>query len=139
VFDAPHVVEGAAEPIRAAGLADRCRAEGGDFFRAVPAAGDAYLMKHIIHDWPDDKATTILKNCRKAVNPGGKLLLVEIVIKPGNEPDLGKIIDLEMLVLPSGRERTEAEYAKLFAGAGWKLTRVVPTNSPMQVIEGEPV
>jgi hypothetical protein len=139
VFDAPHVADGAREPIRAAGLADRCRTEGGDFFRAVPAGGDAYLMKHIIHDWPDDKATTILKNCRKAVNPGGKLLLVEIVIKPGNEPDLGKIIDLEMLVLPSGRERTEAEYAALFAGAGWRLTRVVPTNSPMQVIEGEPV
>ena len=139
VFDAPHVVEGAAGPIRAAGLADRCRAEGGDFFQAVPAGGDAYLMKHIIHDWPDDKATAILKNCRKGVKPGGKLLLVELVIKPGNEPDLGKILDLEMLVLPSGRERTEAEYARLFAGAGWKLTRVVPTKSPAQVIEGEPV
>ena len=139
VFDAPHVADGAREPIRAAGLADRCRAEGGDFFKSVPAGGDAYLMKHIIHDWPDDKATTILKNCRAAVNPGGKLLLVEIVIKPGNEPDLGKILDLEMLVLPSGRERTEGEYAALFAGAGWRLTRVVPTNSPMQVIEGEPV
>jgi hypothetical protein len=139
VYDASHVAEGAKEPIRAAGLADRCRIEGGDFFKTVPAGGDAYLMKHIIHDWPDDKATTILKNCRQAVSPGGKLLLVEIVIKPGNEPDIGKIIDLEMLVLPSGRERTEAEYAKLFAGAGWKLTRVVPTNSPMQVIEGEPV
>jgi hypothetical protein len=139
VFDAPHVVEGAKEPIRAAALADRCRAEGGDFFRAVPAGGDAYLMKHIIHDWPDDKATTILRNCRKAVNPGGKLLLVEIVIKPGDEPDLGKLIDLEMLVIASGRERTEAEYARLFAGAGWKLTRVVPTKSPMQVIEAEPV
>ena len=73
VFDAPHVADGAHEPIRAAGLADRCRAEGGDFFKAVPAGGDAYLMKHIIHDWPDDKATTILKNCRKAVKPGGKL------------------------------------------------------------------
>ncbi|HET6575432.1 MAG TPA: methyltransferase [Fimbriiglobus sp.] len=139
VYDAPHVVEGAKEAIRAAGLADRCRTEGGDFFKAVPAGGDAYLMKHIIHDWPDDRATTILKNCRKAVNPGGKLLLVEAVIKPGNEPDLGKLIDLEMLVLPSGRERTEVEYAKLFAGAGWRLTRVVPTNSPMQVVEGEPV
>jgi SAM-dependent methyltransferase len=139
VFDAPHVVEGAAGPIRVAGLADRCRTEGGDFFQSVPAGGDAYLMKHIIHDWPDDKAATILKNCRQAVNPGGRLLLVEIVIKPENEPDLGKILDLEMLVLPSGRERTEAEYARLFATAGWRLTRVVPTKSPMQVIEGEPI
>ncbi len=139
VYDAPHVADGAREALRAAGLADRCRVEGGDFFKSVPAGGDAYLMKHIIHDWPDDKATTILRNCRKAVKPGGKLLLVEIVLKPGNEPDLGKILDLEMLVLPSGRERTEAEYAALFAGAGWRLARVVPTKSPVQVIEGEPV
>ena len=64
----------------------------------MPAGGDAYLMKHIIHDWPDDKATTILRNCRKAVNPGGKLLLVEMVIPPGNEPAPGKLLDLEMLV-----------------------------------------
>lgn len=135
VFDAPHVAEGAAEPIRAAGLADRLRAEGGDFFKAVPRGGDAYLMKHIIHDWPDDKAATILENCRQAANRGAKLLLVELVLKPGNEPDLGKILDLEMMALPSGRERTEAEYAKLLAGAGWKLTRVVPTKSPAQVVE----
>jgi hypothetical protein len=139
VFDAPHVAEGAAQAIREAGLADRYRAEGGDFFKAVPAGGDAYLMKHIIHDWPDDKATTILTNCRKAVNPGGKLLLVELVVKPGNEPDLAKVLDLEMMVIPSGKERTEAEYAALFAGAGWKLTRVVPTKSPASVIEAVPV
>ena len=136
VFDAPHVVEGATEPIRAAGLSDRYRTAGGDFFKAVPAGGDAYLMKHIIHDWPDDKATTILKNCRAAANPGAKLLLVEAVIRPGNEPDFGKILDLEMLTGPSGRERTEAEYAALLAGAGWKLARVVPTKSPVQVVEG---
>jgi hypothetical protein len=139
VYDAPHVADGAAEAIRSAGLADRCRVEGGDFFKSVPAGGDAYLMKHIIHDWPDDKAETILRHCRNGVNPDGKLLLVEVVIKSGNEPDLGKILDLEMLVLPSGRERTEAEYAALFAAAGWRLSRIIPTDSPMQVIEGEPV
>ena len=139
VFDAPHVAEGAKEPIRAAGLSERYTAEGGDFFKAVPAGGDAYLMKHIIHDWPDDMATTILKNCRMGVKPGGKLLLVELVIQPGNTPDLGKVLDLEMLVIPSGRERTEAEYAKLLAGAGWKLTRVIPTKSPAQIVEANPV
>src|SRR3954469_23235453 len=106
VFDAPHVVVGAEDAIREAGLAGRCRAVGGDFFQSVPAGGDAYLMKHIIHDWPDDKATTILRNCRKGVNPGGKLLLVELLIVPGNAADLGKVIDLEMLVIASGQERT---------------------------------
>lgn len=136
VFDSPHVVEGAPAVVREFGLADRCRAEGGDFFRSVPAGGDAYLMKHIIHDWPDDKATTILRNCREAAKPGAKVLLVELVIPPGNEPSPGKLLDLEMLVIASGKERTEAEYAALLAGAGWKLTRVVPTKSPAFVVEG---
>jgi hypothetical protein len=136
VFDAPHVAVGATPVIAAAGLADRCRAEGGDFFRAVPA-GDAYVMKHIIHDWPDDKSTTILRNCRAAAKPGARLILVEMVIPAGNDPSPGKLLDLEMLVIASGKERTEAEYAGLLAGAGWNLTRVVPTKAPTSVIEGE--
>lgn len=136
VFDAPHVVAGATPRIAEAGLAGRCRAEGGDFFASVPA-GDAYLMKHIIHDWPDDRATTILRNCRAAAKAGAKLLLVEMVIPPGNGPAPGKLLDLEMLVIASGKERTEAEYATLLAGAGWRLTRVVPTQSPASVVEGE--
>jgi hypothetical protein len=138
VFDSPHVVVGAEDAIHNAGLTGRCRAVGGDFFQSVPAGGDAYLMKHIIHDWPDDRATTILRNCRKGVNPGGKLLLVELVIAPGDAADLGKIVDLEMLVVASGKERTEVEYRQLLAGAGWRLTRVLPTNSPTQIIEAEP-
>jgi hypothetical protein len=137
VFDSPHVVAGAEETIRKAGLAERCRTVGGDFFESVPGGVDAYLMKHIIHDWPDDRAATILRNCRKAVNPGGKLLLVEVVLAPGNAADLGKVIDLEMLVIASGRERTEAEYRQLLAGAGWRLTRVIPTQSPTQIVEAE--
>jgi hypothetical protein len=138
VFDSPHVVVGAEDAIRQAGLTGRCRAVGGDFFQSVPAGGDAYLMKHIIHDWPDDKATTILRNCRRSVNPGGKLLLVEQVIAPGNAADLSKVLDLEMLVIVSGKERTEAEYRQLLAGAGWRLTRVLPTRSPAQLVEAEP-
>jgi hypothetical protein len=138
VFDAPHVVVGAEEAIRKAGLIGRCRTVGGDFFQGVPAGGDAYLMKHIIHDWPDDKATTILRNCRKGVNSGGKLLLVELVLKPGDAADLGKVLDLEMLVIASGRERTEAEYRQLLAGAGWRLTHVISTKSPTQIVEAEP-
>jgi hypothetical protein len=135
VFDAPHVAAGAKEPIAASGLAARLTAEGGDFFKAVPHGGDVYIMKHIIHDWPDDKSTTILRNCRAGVTPNGTLLLVELVIPPGNEPSLGKVLDLEMMVVASGKERTEAEYRTLLAGAGWKLTRIVPTKSPAQVIE----
>jgi hypothetical protein len=138
VFDSPHVVVGAEDAIRKAGLTGRCRAIGGDFFQTVPAGGDAYLMKHIIHDWPDDKAAAILRNCRKGVNPGGKLLLVEAVLTSNNGADLGKILDLEMLVIASGRERTEAEYRQLLAGSGWRLTRVLPTESPTQIVEAEP-
>jgi hypothetical protein len=138
VFDSPHVVAGAESAIHQAGLTGRCRAVGGDFFKSVPAGGDAYLMKHIIHDWPDDRATTILRNCRMGVNPGGKLLLVELVIAPGNAADLGKVTDLEMLVIASGRERTEVEYRQLLAGAGWRLTRVLPTKSSTQIVEAEP-
>jgi hypothetical protein len=138
VFDSPHVVVGAEDAIHKAGLRERCRAVGGDFFQSVPAGGDAYLMKHIIHDWPDNRATTILRNCRKAVNPGGKLLLVELVIAPGNAADFAKVIDLEMLAIASGQERTEVEYRQLLAGAGWRLTRVIPTKSPTQIIEAEP-
>jgi len=139
VFDAPHVAAGAKETIRDAGLAERCRADGGDFFKAVPAGGDAYMMMHIIHDWPDDKAAMILKNCRQGVKPGGKLLVIDAVIAPPNEPDSAKVLDLEMLVLPSGQERTEAEFASLFAAAGWKLNRVIRTKSPKCIIEGVPV
>lgn len=139
VYDAPHVAAGAGEAIAKAGLADRCKAEGGDFFKAVPAGGDAYMMMHIIHDWPDDLAITILKHCRKGVNAGGKLLVVDSVVAPPNVPDPAKILDLEMLVLPSGKERTEQEFATIFAAAGWKLSRVVPTKSPKSIIEGVPV
>jgi O-methyltransferase domain len=138
VFDSPHVVAGAEDAIRNAGLTGRCRAVGGDFFRSVPDGGDAYLMKHIIHDWPDEQASTILRHCRKGVNPGGRLLLVEMVIAPGNAADFGKVLDLEMLAIPSGRERSEAEYRQLLGGSGWRLTRVLPTESPTQIIEAVP-
>jgi hypothetical protein len=103
VFDSPHVVAGAEDAIRKVGLSGRCQAVGGDFFRGVPRGGDAYLMKQIVHDWPDERATTILRNCREGVNPGGKLLLIEQVIAPGDSADFGKVVDLEMLAIASGR------------------------------------
>ena len=137
VYDSPHVAAGAEHAIREAGLTGRCRAVGGNFFYGVPS-GDAYLMKNIIHDWPDDRATTILRNCRKRLNADGKLLLVEMVVAPCDAADLAKVIDLEMLVIAGGKERTEAEYRQLLAGAGWRLTRVIPTESPAQIVEAEP-
>jgi len=139
VFDSPHVAAGAHEAIRAAGLADRCRAEGGNFFESVTPGGDAYIMMHIIHDWPDDKAATILRHCRKGVKSGGRLLVIDSVIAPPNLADMAKVLDLEMLVLPGGQERTEAEFTQLFAKSGWRLTRVVATKSPKSIIEGVPI
>lgn len=138
LFDVDHVIEGAKAKIAAQGLSDRCSTESGDFFRAVPAGGDAYLMKHIIHDWYDDKAATILRNIRAVLPQEGRLILLESVIPPGNEPAFGKILDLEMLVMPGGKERTEAEFRQLFDTSGFTLTRIVPTKSPLCVIEAKP-
>jgi hypothetical protein len=136
VCDLRHVVEGATPRIKEAALSDRMQAIPCDFFDSVPAGGDAYIMKHILHDWYDDKASAILRNIAKAMGPKkGKVILLESVISPGNTPDLGKFIDIEMMLFPGGKERSEAEFRALFAGAGFTLTRVVPTRSPVCVIE----
>jgi hypothetical protein len=95
-------------------------------------------MKHIIHDWDDEKATIILKNIRAVLPKAGRVILLESVIPAGNEPEMGKIIDLEMLLMPGGRERTEAEFRTLFAGAGFELTRIVRTQSALSVVEAKP-
>ncbi len=137
LFDLDHVVAGAGEIIRETGVADRCRVESGDFFKAVPPGGDAYLMKHIIHDWDDHRATIILQNIRTALQGrrDGRVILFESVLAPGNEPDLGKLIDLEMLVMPGGRERTADEFRALFDRAGFEMTGITRTESPLCVIE----
>jgi len=137
LFDAPHVVAGAKEgPLKP--FLDRCSFAGGDMFSSVPAGADAYIMKHIIHDWPDDRCIQLLKNVRKAVNPGGKLLMVDNVIPPGNDFHPGKILDLAMLIFPGGKERTEKEFRDLFAAAGWRLNRIIPTLAGDCIIEGAP-
>jgi hypothetical protein len=134
--DVGHVIDGAKPRIAAAGLADRCQAVPCDFFRAVPEGGDAYIMKHIIHDWDDGRATTILKNIASAMGAKrGKVILLESVIAAGSAPDFGKFLDIEMLAMPGGRERSADEFRALFAGAGFELTRVVPTKSPLSVVE----
>jgi hypothetical protein len=135
LFDMPQVVAGAPAVLAAAGVADRCTVVGGDFFAEVPAA-DTYVMKHIIHDWDDDASVRIFKAIHRAAAPGAKLLLAEGVIRPGNEPDLGKLIDIEMLVVTDGgRERTEDEYRTILAAGGWALQRVIPTMSPLSLLE----
>jgi ubiquinone/menaquinone biosynthesis C-methylase UbiE len=135
LFDLPHVIERAKERIEAAGLSSRCMLVAGSFFETVPQGSDAYFMRHIIHDWDEEQCLTILRNCHRAMPAHGKLLVVESVIPPGNEPFGGKFLDLVMLLIPGGKERTKEEYETLFAKAGFKLTKVVPTGSEVSVIE----
>jgi len=136
--DAPHVITGTGAVLEAAGVADRCEVVPCDFFRSVPAGGDAYLLKYIIHDWDDEHALAILKTCRASVPENGRLLLVENIIPPGNDPHPGKILDLQMLVELGGRERTEAEFKSLLGDAGFNLIKVIPTQSQLVIIEAVP-
>jgi hypothetical protein len=117
---------------------DRCTLASGDMFSSVPAGADAYIMKHIIHDWKDDRCIQILKACRKSVNSGGRLLVVDNVIQPGNDFSPGKFLDLQMLIFPSGCERTEKQFRHLFAASGWKLSRIIPTVAADSIVEGVP-
>jgi hypothetical protein len=107
----------------------------GDFLESVPPGADIHVLKQVIHDWNDEECTTILRNCHEALKPNGKLLLVEMVIPPDNSPSMAQAMDLNMLVLLTGRERTESEYRDLLEAGGFTLERVVPTHSPFSVIE----
>ena len=136
LFDLPHVVSGAAATFARAGISGRVRVETGDFFKELPSGADAIIMKHILHDWDDDSAKKILKACHRALGPRGKVLIVDPVVPPGNIPHYGKLLDLEMLVLtPRGRERTKVEFARLLQGAGFRLSRVIATESPLSIVE----
>ena len=131
VFDQAHVV--ATEPASAA-LAPRWQAVSGSFFEEVPEA-DCYLLKSILHDWPDDECVAILTTCRRSLRPDGVVLVVERLLgRPGYEVETA-FSDLNMLVLPGGRERTEEEYGALFAAAGLRLSAVLDTTSRMSVLE----
>lgn len=133
VFDQPHVLEPVAVP---ADLEGRLELAGGDFFATAPAGADAYLLKHILHDWHDDACRTILQHIRAAMAPGGRVLILEQVIPPGNAPFPGKLLDLNMLVMTEGgRERTPGDYALLLESAGLSLRRIHPTPSAVSVVE----
>jgi hypothetical protein len=135
VADTPSVIQKTGKKIQARGNEDRCQAVECDFFEKIPAGSDAYLMSNILHDWPDEQCRIILTNCHRAMKTESKLLVVEMVIAPGNEPSVAKLLDLEMLVITGGRERTEAEFNNLFVSSGFKPSRIIPTKESVCVIE----
>ena len=138
LFDQPHVIAGAAEVLREAGMRERCEVVGGSFFESVPEGGDAYVLKQIVHDWEDAEAAAILRACRRAVGPGGRLLVIERDLGAANERPEAKQMDLQMLVSAGGRERTRDQYAALFAAAGFRLVGVTPTAGDLCIVEAAP-
>jgi hypothetical protein len=143
LFDLPQVVERAHSRLREFGLAGRCEAVAGDFFAEVPGGADAYLLKDVIHDWADERAVAIMSNCRKAMRPASKLLIVEGVYPvhiDQSEASRGAAAnDINMLVCTGGRQRSEAEFRTLFALAGFTLSRIIPTDLAFaSIIEGVP-
>lgn len=137
LFDLPHAQPGGRAAMEQAGLANRVEAIGGDFFASVPAGGDLYLLKHILHDWNDERCVAILKNIRAAMAPGAKVVVVELALPPGAEPAPAQLMDLNMLVMLDGRERTAQQYGALFEKSGLRLTRYIPTPSPIGICEAE--
>jgi len=138
LFDLPQVVKGAQAAIAAAGLSDRCETVAGDIFESVPSGADAYMMKSIIHGFNQQRALVILGNIRRAIQPQGRLLLVEFVVPPGNTPSLGKLSDLQMLVMAGGRERTREEFQDLLGAASFRLGGIYPTAAQLSIVEGIP-
>jgi len=137
LFDLPSVIEGAGELLEKEGVRNRVELAIGDFFQSIPAGADAYLMKHIIHDWDDERSIKILKSIRSAMKENGKVLIIEMVVPEGNEPSPSHNLDLMMLVMEGGKERTKEEYRTLLEAAGFRMTRVIPTKSPYSIIEAE--
>jgi O-methyltransferase domain len=137
LFDAESVVAGAPVVLDAAGVADRTAVVGGSFFESVPSGGDAYVLKHIVHDWDESKVLEILRNVRSAMAANTKLLVIETVIPADDREHLSKLLDLEMLVAGTGKERTAVEYRQLLNRAGFRNTRVIPTVGPASIVESE--
>jgi hypothetical protein len=139
LFDLPHAVEHARAMLAREGLDGRSACTAGDFFEAVPSGGDLYLLKCIVHDWEDEKAIAILRSCRRAMAKDARLLLAEAVLLPGNDACLGKLMDVNMLVIHGGLERTRAEFAALLEKSGFALAQVVTTGSVVDLVEARPV
>lgn len=139
LFDQAHVIERTTHHIDAAGIAGQCTVASGNFFDAVPSGADAYTMRHILHDWPDERCITILGNIRRVIPADGRLLVIETVVPEGNEPSASKLFDMVMMAFPDGMERSEAQFRSIFDAAGFSLTSITPTASPVSVIEARPV
>jgi O-methyltransferase domain len=137
LFDLGHVAGRAKENLK--GLGDRCSVREGDFFESIPSGADAYLFRHIIHDWTDEQCVQILSHCRKVIPAHGRLLVVECVVPHGNEPSLAKDFDMTMMVFPGGVERTAEEFRGLLGKSGFEMTSITPTTSMVSVVEGRPV
>lgn len=137
LIDLPAVIDRARSFLKKNPVSSRCQFVGADFFQSIPPGADTYMMRHIIHDWDDTRSHLILTHTRKAMPRGGKLLIVEHVIEAGNAPSFAKMLDVNMLVIPGGKERTADAYDRLLDEAGFVLTRIVPTNQGVSVIEAK--
>jgi hypothetical protein len=138
VLDLPHVIDEGRQLIADQQLAGRCELIPGDFFKDVPSGGDAYILKWVLHDWDDEKSIAILRNCRRAMGREGRLFVVEAPLSSRNEPSMHKLMDINMLVMTGGRERTHTEYEQLFDAAGFELARVTATPLELAVLEAMP-
>ncbi len=137
LLDLPEVIEAARPAIEANGISGRCSLVPGDFFVSVPSGADLHLLKHVVHNWDDEPASRLLSNCRRALGPKGRLLIMEFVVPADNRPSAAQPMDLNMLVNCGGRERTEEQYRTLLEGAGFRLARAIPTASPFVVLEAD--
>jgi hypothetical protein len=141
LFDQPQVINEAAKAgfINSPDVSARCELSSGDFFDSVPAGGDAYVMKYILHDWDDERSVRILRNCRQAMSVDGRVLVIDHVLSPGNRFDWGKLLDVNMMVVLGSRERTKEEFRQLFSRAGLRLKRVLRTGTSLSILEALPV
>jgi hypothetical protein len=139
IYDQPQVLQAADRYLTAAGVRPRCRLAPGDFFSSVPGGGDIYVLSNIIHDWDDERAVRILRNCRTSMQPSAALLMMEAVLPEHGTPSVAAMFDVNMMVMLTGRERTEAQYRSLLGAAGLRLTRVAAISDRLSVIEARPV
>jgi hypothetical protein len=139
LFDSKLVIEGATLRVENKGVGDRRRSIGGDFFKSVPEGADIYILKNVLHDWSDDRAVRILKNCRQVMRSQAKLLVIEMVLPLLDDPAFGTLLDLNMLVMSGGQERTKAEHCRLLENGGFRLTQVIPTLAPVSILEAIPL
>ena len=135
LFDLPAVIDGAKRQIESSPCYDRCATVAGSFLQSIPRGADLYMLSGVIHDWDDQGAHLILRNCRSAMRSHGRVLVVECVVPDGSEPSFSKLLDLNMLVMTGGRERTQSEFVQLLSASGLKLRRIIPTASPLSIIE----